>query len=293
MKLESPDPSAAGIGLGTILAAVLLIAPATSAAQGKAGATSAPPPAATAPAALTTDSQREAAAVLRRMAEYLAGLPSFSCRVRNGYDVVQQDGRKVEFGATRALTVARPGRLRSEEVSSDGVRDLAIFDGRNMTVLDADEGVYAQVPQPATVDDALVYFVRDLRMRMPLAILLSSRLPAELPGRITAIDYVELTDIYGFAAHHVTGSTEAVDFQFWIADGERPLPMRVVLTYRDSPGQPQYWADFSDWNTSPKIADATFTFTPPSGARKVPFAVQVSAPTGARSPAATKQETKR
>ncbi len=234
-----------------------------------------------------TESQREAADILKAMAKYMAGLPAFNVTVRQGYDVVQSTGQKIEFGETRHISMDRPNRLRVEEVASDGTRDLAIFDGRTITVLKADSGVYAQAPQPGTVDDGLVYLVRDLKLRMPLAQVFSSRLPDELPGRVKDIDFVETTDIYGVPTDHIAGRTDSVDFQFWITEGDHPLPLRVVITYRHAPGEPQFWANFTDWNTSPKFASNVFQFIPPQGARQIPFAVQVKDAADARqSPAA-------
>jgi len=237
------------------------------------------PPAAAVPT-IVTESQHEAAALLQGMARHLAGLQAFTVNSRSGYDVVQASGQKIEFGESRSLTMARPDRLRVEEVASDGARDLALFDGKTVTVMNADANVYAQAPQPGSVDDALVYFVRDLRMRMPLALLLTTRLPDELPQRIKSIDYVESADIDGVPAHHLAGRTESVDFQFWITQGEHPLPLRVVLTYRNATGQPQYWADFSQWNVAPKLAADAFRFSRPQDARQVPFAVQRLQPAG-------------
>jgi len=150
-----------------------------------------------------------------------------------------------------------------------------VFDGHSISVLDADAGVYAQAPQPGTVDDALVYFLRELRMRMPLALLFSTRLPDVLSRAVRSIDYVESTEILGVPTQHVAGRTDSVDFQFWIAEGERPLPLRVVITYPHSPGQPQFWANFADWKTSPLLSKDTFQFKPPPGSRQIAFAVQV------------------
>ncbi len=236
-------------------------------------------PAGTAPA-VVTDSQREAATLLQGMAQYLAGLKSFTVSFRSGYDIVQATGQKIEFGESRTVTMARPDRLRVEEVTSDGKRDLALFDGKILTVMNADSNVYAQAPQPGSVDDALVYFVRDLRMRMPLALLLTTRLPDELSKRVKTIDYVESSEIDGVPVHHLAGRTDAVDFQFWITQGEHPLPLRVVLTYRNATGQPQYWANFSQWNSAPKIAPDLFRFSRPQDARQIPFAVQRLQPAG-------------
>src|SRR5690349_2472034 len=75
---------------------------------------------ATAPAATTTESQREATELLKSMADYLAGVEFFRCTTTNGYETVQPTGQKVEFGETREIFLARPNRLRVEEVASDG-----------------------------------------------------------------------------------------------------------------------------------------------------------------------------
>lgn len=235
----------------------------------------------------TTDSQREAADVVERMARHLAALQTFAVDVRAGYDVVQASGQKIEFGETRHILVARPDRLRVEEIASSGERDLAVFDGKQLSVFNADAAVYAQAPQPGPLDDALVYFVRDLRMRMPLAWFLTTRLPAELPNRVKTIDYVEETDALGVPAHHVAGRTESVDFQLWIATGDRPLPLRIVLTYVNAPGQPQYWANLANWTTTPKIGESTFRFTPPAGARRITFAVQMRRGPAAAAPSSS------
>src|SRR6188472_4507469 len=115
-------------------------------------------PAKAAAAPAKTDSQREAEKLLKSMAEYMAGLPSFTCTSSSRYETVQTNGQKIEFGETRHISLSRPYHLRIDEVSSDGSADLALFDGKLITVLSADDNVYAQVPQPPSLEDALVYF---------------------------------------------------------------------------------------------------------------------------------------
>jgi len=235
-------------------------------------------PAAAAAVTAKTESQLESATLLKSMAEYLAGLTNFTCTTTNRYETVQANGQKIEFGETRRISLSRPNHLRIEEVSSDGSSDLALFDGSQLTMLSADENVYAQAPQPPSLEDALVYFVRDLRMRMPLAMLLSTHIRTELPAMVREIDYVESTTIGGKSAHHLAGRSDSVDFQLWIAAGKTPLPLRIVITYKLAPGQPRFAADFSDWNVAPKFLSTTFRFSPAKDARRIPFAVQVLPP---------------
>lgn len=226
-------------------------------------------------AAVAAESQVQANAILMRMADFLATTQSFSVSVHGNYDAVQASGQKIEFGEARKVTLSRPDRLRLEGESSDGARTLTVFNGKEIMLVDAARNVYATAPQPGGLDDSIVHFVKDLGMRLPLAMLLVSQLPAELKGRVKTIDYVEKTSILGAPSHHLAARTDTVDFQIWVADGDKPLPQRVVITYKQAAGEPQFRAQFSDWNLAPAVSDATFQVAPPAGAQKIAFAAQL------------------
>ena len=226
-------------------------------------------------AAAVTETQAQANAILMRMGDFLGGAQRFSVSVRAGYDAVQQSGQKIEFGDMRKVTVSRPDRLRMEGERSDGAKTLTVFTGKEIVLINETSNVYATAPQPGGVDDTIVHFVKDLGMRLPLAVLLVSQLPAELKGRVRSVDYVERTNIHGTPSHHLAARTDLVDFQVWMADGDRPLPQRVVISYKQARGEPQFWAQLSDWNLAPAIEDSTFLAKPPDGAQKVAFAAQL------------------
>ena len=223
-----------------------------------------------------TPAQVQAREILMRMAAYLGGAEKFSVNLRAGYDAVQKNGQKIEFNEARSITLARPDKLRVEGERSDGAKTLVVFDGKEITLLDAAQNVYAVGAQPGSIDDSVVHFVRDLGMRLPLAVMLMSRLPAELEARVKSIDYVEKTAIFGAPAHHLAARGDGVDMQVWVADGDKPVPLRVVITYLKSPGQPQFRAQFVDWNLAPAIGDTTFNAQVPAGAQKLPFAAELS-----------------
>lgn len=258
----------------------------------------APPPAncasaQDAPAAQATDfeaaSQVQARAILMKMAQFLEGTQSFHVILRAGYDAVQPSGQKIEFAENRTVTLSRPDRLRVESERSDGATILTVFTGKELVLVDHASNVYATAPQPGTLDDSIVYFVRDLGMRLPLAAMLLSRLQAELQERVRSVDYVEKTSIYDAVSHHLVARTDTVDFQVWVADGDKPLPQRIVMTYRTAAGQPQFWAQFSDWNLAPRLDDGTFSAHVPEGFQRIAFATQLPQLT----PAARNPSTKR
>jgi hypothetical protein len=213
--------------------------------------------------------------MLMKMADYLAKAPAWSVTVHAAYDAVQPDGFKVEWNEVRTVTLKRPDRLRVESERSDGARSLVVFDGKQITTFDENAKVYARTQHPGSVDDAVVYFVHDLGMRLPLAVMLLDRMPTELQQRVQSAKYVEKTATLGAPAHHIAARTPTVDLQVWIADGDRPLPVRAVLTYKNTPGQPQFRAEFSDWNFDIQPPDTLFAFTPPAGAKEIPFAADL------------------
>ena len=217
----------------------------------------------------------QAQELLVKALTYISRQERFSVVMRASYDSYQQSGQKIEFGETRKVTLIRPDRLRVEIEESNGVSHVMLFDGKDLTLSTPQSNVYAQLPKPGTIDQAVVFFVRDLRMRLPLAVLLLTTATDELTQRTLSIDYVEKTSILGKPAHHLAGRTESVDYQIWLADGEQPLLMRVVLTYHTEPGQPQYRAMLSDWNLAPQVQDSVFAFTAPSDARRIAFLAEM------------------
>lgn len=213
--------------------------------------------------------------ILIRMASFLAKTPNYTVNLSDSYDVVQESGQKLEFAENRKVIVSRPNGLRVDQEESSGEKHVVQYDGKDITVFSPSQNVYAQATKAGGIDEAVVYLLKDLHMRLPLAAMLISRFPTEIENRTQSLDYVEKTSIHGVPSHHLAGRTETVDYQVWIAVGAQPLPLRVVLTYKNEQGQPQFRAQFSDWNLAPQVNDSQFVFTPPEGARKIAFAAQL------------------
>jgi hypothetical protein len=217
-------------------------------------------------------SDERAAARLAAMASTLAKATRLQTTIDANWDVTQPSGEKIEFGETRVITMRRPDRLRIEATRWDGRRRMFLFDGTQLAVSDPDLKVYATAPRPGTVDAALDYLTDDLHMRMPLHELFSADLAKKLAS-IGKARWVDADTIAGTATDHVFLRGDGTDLQVWIAKEGDALPRRIVITYRQDEGQPQFRASFTEWNLSPDVPDALFVFTPPEGAEKIPFAV--------------------
>jgi len=217
----------------------------------------------------------QAAEILGDMADYLEHLGAFRVSMRAGYNVLQEDGQMLEFLERRELSLLRPDFLRVEEYGADGTSTSLFFDGKHITVYDATDNVFARAPQPGGLDDAVVYYLRDLDMRLPLGMMLTTRLSKELKRNLLSISYVEESSAFADPTHHIAGRTGILDFQAWLSAKGPPLPRRIVLTYRGAPGHPQHWVEFEGWRTDLKLEAADFRFEAPDDAVQVVYSVQV------------------
>jgi hypothetical protein len=217
----------------------------------------------------------EAMATLMAAAEFLAHQERFHFVTEVAYDVRQDSGQLLEFGAQRSTWVHRPDKLQVETQVRDGNRAQFVFDGKTVTLLDQDENVYATAQRPGNIDAALDFTLDELETPVPLAEILYSHFPEHLRQRVRSAYTVGDETLNGVACDHVAVRGDEVDVQFWIATGPNPLLRRVVLTYKHAEGQPQFRADFVEWTlgagTAAREPEPSFEFKPPAGAQPIPF----------------------
>jgi hypothetical protein len=150
---------------------------------------------------------------LMRMAGFLSQLEQFSVTLRSGYDVVQESGQKIEFGERRELVLVRPNRLRVDIERSDGDASRIVFDGQSITVFDASRNMDASSETQGGLDAAIMHFVKDLKMRLPLALLLVTILRDELEERVQEARIVETAMLDGKPFLHLAARADSADFQ--------------------------------------------------------------------------------
>ncbi len=219
-----------------------------------------------------------------RMAQFVSNAQQFQTTVRIGFDVLQDWGQKIEFGERHRISIVRPDRLRADILKSHGEEGMVLFDGKIVTAYNATLNVFAQTAKAGSIDEVLVYFLRDLQMRLPLALMFRSDFPAEMEKRLEELVFVEVSAVTDVPCVHLAGRTDEIDFEVWIPETGAPLPLRLAITYREEEGQPKFWADFENWDMTPKMTDMDFSFTPPEGAERIPFLVEIEKALGEQKP---------
>jgi hypothetical protein len=206
--------------------------------------------------------------IFTQMGVFLVNARQFSFRARDMMDEVTDSGMKIQLGSTKRIAVRRPDRITAQLVG-DGLNERIWYDGRTLSIHDRDENVYAVLEVPDNIDQMIDYVARTFGVVMPLADLLFSDLQESTLRDVWFGFYVGRHDVLGVPCHHLAFRQNAVDWQIWIEDSDKPLPRKLVITYKSLPGQPEFIAFLDEWNLSPELPDEIFVFTPPTGATKI------------------------
>lgn len=208
--------------------------------------------------------------LLRGMSDFLAGAPTLSYRARIEYEQVLPTGQKIELGAIQDVALRRPNRAYVEYEGDAGTNRLW-YDGREVTVLDGEENVYAVASMPGKVDAAIDRLLERYGFSAPLSDFLYSSPYDVLRKRVQFGSYLGETQVDGVRCHHLAFVDKEIDWQLWIADGTQLVPCKLVITYTQHPGQPRFAAIFSDWDLGGRLADGRFEPMLPPGAARIDF----------------------
>jgi demethylmenaquinone methyltransferase/2-methoxy-6-polyprenyl-1,4-benzoquinol methylase len=235
---------------------------------------------ASSPVSAQQDRELEPAALatLRRMADHLRGLRSLRVAAEVEYDALQASGQTLEFGSTREIAVRRPDRMRATATDRSGGERSLFYDGRQLTVLDRVERVYATTEKTGDVDAALRYAGEQLGIPVPLGELLSSDLGARLDRELVFAAVVGTETISGVRCDHLALRNADRGIQIWVEQGKTPLPRRISITWEQAPGRPPFRARLMKWELSPELPDALFAFDPPAGMERIQFHVRPARP---------------
>ena len=211
----------------------------------------------------------EASAALLRMGETLRA-PRFSFQARTIRVYADAGGDFLHIFHFLNVVVERPNRLLAQSTGDDGTSKV-VFDGKNAYVYSPQQNKYAAIAVPSgTIEAMLKEAVGRLGVDFPLADFLSSAPNKAFLTGITSGRVVDTVTIDGNAYLHLFfNQPPRIELELWLSKNERSLPARLIVTYLDLPGQPNFIAEFSDWNFAIHPSAADFTFQPPPGAQRV------------------------
>lgn len=212
--------------------------------------------------------EADAKRLLKGMSDYLAAQQALSFSYDATLEVVTPDEQIIGLASSGKVVLKRPDKLHATR--SGGFADVAMsFDGKTLTILGKNLNAYTQIEIPGSIDH-LVDVMREKYDRpLPAADLLLSNSYQVLTEDVVDIKDLGSGVIGGVECDSLAFRSKDVDWQIWIAQGEKPYPCRYVITSKGLPNGPSYRIQFSNWKTGKAVAASGFEFKNTSKASKV------------------------
>jgi len=210
----------------------------------------------------------QASVLFNKMTDFLSKENVMSFKYDTNLQIVTKDGQKLTLASSNTATVNKPNQIRATRHGGFANIEL-FFDGTTVSALDKENNRYAQVDIPGTIDNLIEQLRSKYKMPLPAADLLLSDFHAQFMPLVLDVKDLGSGVIRGEECDHVAYRLKEVDVEVWISQGARPYPCRLSIASKTISGSPEYTIDFSDWKTGKEVAPVDFSFTPPSGAKKV------------------------
>jgi len=212
--------------------------------------------------------EADAKRILKSMSDYMAAQKSISFEFDATLEVVTTDEQKLALASSGTLTLKRPDKIRATRAG--GFADVEMsFDGKTLTLLGKNHNLYTQLEVPGTIDHLVDELKHTYNMPLPAADLLLSNSYDDLMHGVIDVKDLGSGVIGGVECDFLAFRTKDVDWQIWIAQGDRPYPCRFAITSKLISGGPQYTIQTRDWKTGGEVAATDFRFKNPTKANKV------------------------
>lgn len=212
----------------------------------------------------------EATQILKKSTTFLSGQKQFAMVADTSIEVVLESGQKIQFDNSAAAAVMRPNRFYAVRLG-DLVSQEFFYDGETLTLHDADAGYYATVEAPDTLEGMLDFARESLDIVAPASDLIYRNAFEILMEDVESAFVVGQSFIEGVVCDHLAFSKPYTDFQIWIAQGEQPLPLKLVITSSDIMSVPQFSVLIREWDIEKEVPTEKFTFDKHDDAQAIDF----------------------
>jgi hypothetical protein len=225
------------------------------------------PSSATASPAPATQVESGAVEALNRMSAYLRALPAFQITLQTERDDVDIYGQLITLSGEATYKVRRPDAFAIDLALPSRTRQY-IYDGKTVAIFDPKTNYYAKFDAAPTIRATLQLASEKYGAELPLEDLFTWTEGDSQSKALTSAHYIGKAQIAGQTANHYAFRQPGVDWQIWIADGDKPLPLRVAIVASSDDARPKFEANLA-WDTAPQFSPDTFVFAPPPNAKSI------------------------
>jgi hypothetical protein len=206
--------------------------------------------------------------LLKNMSDYMSAQKSLSFNYDTILEVVTKDQQRLALAGSGTVVMNRPDKLRNTR--SSGFADIEmLFDGKTLTLIGKGKNIYTQIEVPGTLDHLLDVLRDKYNRPMPGADLFMSNPQEQMMAGVKDIKDLGSGVIGGVECDHLAFRKKEVDWQIWIAQGDKPYPCRYVITSKLVTGGPQYSIQLSDFKSGDAVALDDFAFNNSTNAKKI------------------------
>jgi hypothetical protein len=239
---------------------------AKTAAKPKAKAKRAAPTRAARPTAPVIDPQ--ARQLVQKMSNYLASLPRFTVHTDTTQQVVYPSGLVLDSDRAADVAVERPNHMKAHVMSAKRNVEM-YYDGSNVSLYSPDQKLYTTRPAPPTIDQLVTRAQQQEGLALPAADFLFRNPYDRMMAKVQRGSYIGKALIGGVMTDQLAFRQKGVDWQLWIQEGDKPLPVRLAIKDKAAKGNPWYTVTLTQWDTAPQFPPGMFAFTPPEGAQRI------------------------
>jgi hypothetical protein len=207
---------------------------------------------------------------LKQMSDKLVASKSFSYRSRSAIELESDTGQFVTFFTESEVALQRPNKLHVK-VFGDSPNLQLYFDGSKASAFDTDSNMYAVSPPLSTIDEMLNFVMTKAEINFPSADIMYSDPYAVMTKNLTDATVVGDSMVDGVEVEHFAYRDPAIDWEIWIAKGEKAVPMRLAMKYKLVERQPSFLVEFADWKLNPKLKSNIFEFKAPANGKQIEF----------------------
>jgi len=210
--------------------------------------------------------------VLRRLIDFMKSHDQLAFEAVATYEVVQENGQKLQFDMLQRVALDRPQRLHWVTLNDDAGTVTAWLADGTFTMVLQPQNVWGQVNVPPALTTAVSTVAEEYEVPVPFVDLLSGQAEELWLGEdVEWVDYVGEAWAEGQWTDHVALRRPGADIELWFRTGDEPFPVRMAIVHTEEDGLPKFSARFRQWST--RIRDGAIPeFVPPEGAEQLEVA---------------------
>jgi hypothetical protein len=207
---------------------------------------------------------------LKQMSEKLISTKAFTFHANSFIEVQAVTGQFLSFFTDSEVALQRPNKLRVN-VSGDVPDFQLYFDGAKLSAFDPQKNLHSVSDPLATIDEMLDFVMTKAHINFPSADFMYSNPYAVMTKNLTHAIVVGPSMVNGVPCEHFAYMEPGINWEIWIENGKRALPLRLAMTYKQVPNFPRFMVEYKDWNLNPKLSADIFVFKAPANAKQIEF----------------------